>query len=306
MESLRASLNTATLEIQRLQPASPKVASPVKRTFESSKYRIAYHSTAVPTKSFELLKAVHDLIEQYCVLHSLDSGTVGDDFYHRLEREAMRNGTTLVTDLDVATQFLWSSALTLDPSHPKEFCSIINSALYTDNEKVVAPVAVIVRALNRLIDRHPLPSGAPLPFPPGGECWRGGGFDDSKQSFFTVGRQYRVPSYLATSFAQATAQLFKDRAVMAGGHSGVLWRVLVDPRGATEYFKYRCKNACHIQHTLTPGEEEYLFAPYSVFTVVDVVWSANPTNSITPHRITIVALTDNLEASSYLPLAPWS
>ena len=43
-----------------------------------------------------------------------------------------------------------------------------------------------------------------------------------------------------------------------------------------------------------PEEAEYLFAPYSVFTVVDVTWSPTPDDR-TPHRVTLQALTDNRE-----------
>jgi hypothetical protein len=57
--------------------------------------------------------------------------------------------------------------------------------------------------------------------------------------------------------------------------------------------------------THVPGEEEYLFAAFSVFTVCEVVWSADPTTQ-NPHRITIEAAIDNLLETENLPLAPWS
>ena len=50
------------------------------------------------------------------------------------------------------------------------------------------------------------------------------------------------------------------------------------------------------------GEGEYLFAPYSVFTVKDVKWSDDPREE---HRITIAAAIDNAHESDDLPLAPW-
>jgi hypothetical protein len=57
--------------------------------------------------------------------------------------------------------------------------------------------------------------------------------------------------------------------------------------------------------THVPGEEEYLFAAFSVFTVCEVVWSDNPTTH-NPHRITVEAAIDNLLENENLPLAPWS
>ena len=47
-----------------------------------------------------------------------------------------------------------------------------------------------------------------MPFPPNGQIFRGGGFDDSFRGFFTVGKQYRVPGFLATSFSRSKAEEF--------------------------------------------------------------------------------------------------
>ena len=56
------------------------------------------------------------------------------------------------------------------------------------------------------------------------------------------------------------------------------------------------------------GEDEFLFAPYSTFTVRSVVWEANPvvnTYTVRPHRIEVDVLPDNRRAPPDLPLAPW-
>ena len=87
---------------------------------------------------------------------------------------------------------------------------------------------------------------------PKGECWRGGGFDDAHQAFFTVGREYRVPAFLATSLSQKVPLGFLYRAV-AAGRSGVLWCVRVDPRGETA-FEHKCKNANYVANTHLPGK----------------------------------------------------
>ena len=50
------------------------------------------------------------------------------------------------------------------------------------------------------------------------------------------------------------------------------------------------------------GEGEYLFAPYSVFTVKSVRWSLNPK---VPHRIHLRAALDNSLESEAVPLSPW-
>lgn len=53
-----------------------------------------------------------------------------------------------------------------------------------------------------------------------------------------------------------------------------------------------------------PGEDEYLFVPYSVFTVTRVVWAeGTPEN---PHKIELEAAKDNAVEKEDLPLAPWA
>lgn len=50
-------------------------------------------------------------------------------------------------------------------------------------------------------------------------------------------------------------------------------------------------------------EWEYLFAPYSAFTVRAVRWSAGDTAD--PHVIDLDAAPDNMEVPEDVPLAPW-
>ena len=57
-----------------------------------------------------------------------------------------------------------------------------------------------------------------------------------------------------------------------------------------------------VSKTLIAGEREYLFAPYSVFTLVSVKWSAK---LIKPHEVTIRSALDNKEEDEDLPLTPW-
>ena len=57
-----------------------------------------------------------------------------------------------------------------------------------------------------------------------------------------------------------------------------------------------------ITNSHVKGEDEYLFAPYSVFQVVSCKWSdSNPD----PHEIVLTAALDNKLEEDNLPLAPW-
>ena len=52
-----------------------------------------------------------------------------------------------------------------------------------------------------------------------------------------------------------------------------------------------------------PREDEYLFAPFSVFTVRSTQWRAG--TAADPHIIEIDAAADNDQEPADLPLSPW-
>lgn len=62
-------------------------------------------------------------------------------------------------------------------------------------------------------------------------------------------------------------------------------------------------NAALVERSEFPGEKEYLFTPYSVFTVAKVCWNAGTASA--PHEIVLLAASDNTAESGDLPLAPW-
>ena len=174
-------------------------------------------------------------------------------------------------------------------------------------------VAALTRGINALCVQGR--NEAAVAFPRDGEVYRGTGFDDAHKDFFTVGRAYRVPGFLATSFSEATATEFMRRAAraQAHGHQAVLWVVRVDPAGEHDMTK-RCKHVNFVTHALVAGESEYLFTAYSIFTVRSVTWGRDGA----PHRIELDAASDNRVeaeggegrwatpiASEELPLAPW-
>ena len=66
--------------------------------------------------------------------------------------------------------------------------------------------------------------------------------------------------------------------------------------------------ACEVQVCFSLAKPErvyqYLFAPYSAFTVVSAAWNLG--TSLDPHVIELEAAVDNKEEPEDLPLAPWS
>ena len=177
----------------------------------------------------------------------------------------------------------------------------------------MTPVAILVRGINALLANHRTHSNGPLSpvrppaFPKDGETYRGAGLPDEHRAFYTVGKKYRVPGFLATSFKEDVAKRFARSAYASngGGIPAVVWVVRVDPEGKTAKDK-RCQNAALIENnTIVKGEAEYLFVPYSVFTVLSVEVSHDSTYK-TPHRIVIKAADDNFGEDLDMPLAPWS
>ena len=82
--------------------------------------------------------------------------------------------------------------------------------------------------------------------------------------------------------------------------SKVRWLVRIDPIN-------KCHHVNLVRATHVAGEVEYLFAPYSAFTVLSAEWNAGTTAE--PHVIELLAAVDNKdrqEAPEDLPLAPWS
>jgi hypothetical protein len=80
-------------------------------------------------------------------------------------------------------------------------------------------------------------------------------------------------------------------------HPPVLYELLLD-----SYLG--CVHVNYVDRTNCPGEREFLFVPYSVFTVEEVKWQPNPTWT-NPHVVVLKVAIDNSLQSEDLPLAPW-
>jgi len=63
-------------------------------------------------------------------------------------------------------------------------------------------------------------------------------------------------------------------------------------------------NVNYLAKTNCPGEEEFLFSAYSVFTVEKYTWKDKPTWQ-NPHEIYLKVAPDNMLEPADLPSAPW-
>jgi len=308
---VRIDLSTVTVEIRTSRrdgdepPLSPSCAS---RTFENSNYKRFYVQAVSPPFQHDLLQAVNDMLALFArrINPTLDEEAVEAGvhaFMKKIQGDAFKDNEALQNDVDAVAEYLWTST----PKHRivknMELCSVMNAVIRDDFPNEIAAAVMIFRSINqRRVNR--VSHGATLDvqsYPPKGETWRGGGFRDEFKPFFQriKGKKFRVPGFLATSDDKQVASGFAFKANKA--HPTAMWRVTFDKRGKDNP-EYRVQHMSFVSKTLVDGEGEYLFAPYSVFTLVSVKWS---TRRNAPHRFTIRAAVDNREEDENLPLAPW-
>ena len=150
-------------------------------------------------------------------------------------------------------------------------------------------------------------------WPANNRTFRGGGLPLRHRSFFAPGVQYRAPAFVATSFDRSTAKGFAsqvsgDEQVPAGSSRALLWRSLIAAfircsAGAVDV-PFRPSMAVFARQLhrrrLVDEEREFLFAPFSAFTVL----SAGPGDDGV-YQIELQVAHDNLSVPMNLPVAPW-
>jgi hypothetical protein len=288
-------------------PAQPVFVLPF------AKFEHYYSAAPAPQFAHELLAAVQRTIFKFCQKCNGEQAEALR-FFKALELEAFAHAQDLADNVAVSAGLIWTSQLllTLRDGSRTEFCGVLNRILRELDHELLPDACVVVRAINSLcVLRH---DPSKLVYPPGGVSYRGGGMPlqhvahlaGQPSPFFVAGKSYRIPMFLATSFSPRVAENFSVIAAQRGDPP-VIWTIKVDPRGAAQLM-HRCKHVNQVSKTNVPGEFEFLYAPYSVFTVESVTLppaGAAPT-PLCPIRITIAAAVDNKGLPHDLPLAPWA
>ena len=207
------SVATAAVGISSLSlsPSSlPADAPPLPRTLLSSNFRREHAAAECPELQHQLFSSMHSLIGDMCTLHK-QPAAAGKELFVRLQGESFENPKELLSEIQVAASRIWTSTQKLqgagvDKAFNVEFCSLLNRALRDDDAQLMPHLVVIVRAINALcIVRR---ESASVKFPPNAVSHRGGALPQQHHHFFTVGKKYRVPMYLATSFDEDKAYEF--------------------------------------------------------------------------------------------------
>ena len=153
---------------------------------------------------------MHSFLIQECSRHGAPPAAA-NDLFERLQKESFENAKELLSEIQVAATRIWTSTQKLqgagvDKAFNVEFCSLLNRALREDDAELMPHLVVIVRAINALcIVRR---ESSSLKFPPNDVSHRGGALPRQHHAFFAVGKKYRVPMYLATSFSEDKAYEF--------------------------------------------------------------------------------------------------
>jgi hypothetical protein len=281
--------------------ASVDVASYALLDFQSSNFKAEYERM----KAFPLLDghqgrivlAVQTMVDRYCHGNGI-SRAAAQVFSEQLVGQGVHS-----QDVRQLCSRVWTSVKTLQrrDGTAVEFCSIFSCIMREDRASLARVCAIFARGLKTNV----VACGGGRIYPPNGQCWRGGGFDDKCRGFFVRGKQYRVPSFLSTTTVKQVSARFQQQA-QHKGQPVVEWQIEFDPRGEHDQ-RYRCMHVNHLLTTDVPDEIEHLFPAFSAFTVVGVQWSGvTPATVAQPHRIVVRAATDNKAVPEDLPLAPWS
>ena len=291
-----------------LPGALPPSPIPLReRTFANSNFKRFYVPSKAPIFQHDLLHSVNTVIKLYArrLNPTLDQETINqgvNEFMEKMQHDAFSDNDALENNVNAVGEYLWTSAKKHKILNYMELCSILNAVIRDDIEEEIQAAVIVFRCINSgRVTRERALSIDEQSYPSDGETWRGGGFREEHRKFFRSikGKKFRVPGFLATSNQQSVAAAFVHK--YNTDHPAAMWRVKFDKRGKKKP-QYRVQHMSLVSNTLVAGEYEYLFAPYSVFTLVSVKWSDKLRK---PHQFTILAAPDNREEDENLPLAPW-
>lgn len=297
----------------KLSAAMPPSAAPVSsaanavfdRTLRTSLFVSHYDQTQVPQYQDELMGAVRKLLTKYAETHGMPKEEVSA-YFERVQKNAIKAGKGEMfssKSIPFIAVRLWTTAERLGGKI--ELCSIINRGIVADDAQLMENIAIFVRAINmHCVCRH---IGKPVKWPMTNMTHRGASMPREYQTFFTVGKKFRVPMFLATSADDEIAENFLPQAPATAGQQPpfqepIMWHFHLDP-------VKRCKNVNFIDRTdnTVKGEKEFLFTPYSTFTVRSIKWNPSPSITLNEyHEIHVDVSPDNAREPTTLPLAPWA
>jgi len=185
---------------------------------------------------------------------------------------------------------------------PREFCWVLNEILRSNDQELVEAAMPIMTVLNsHCVEAR---SGRQAVVDWGNnDFFRGICFNMEFKDFFQEGKEFRTPSFLATTADQSVATNFMRRAQPGSALEPLMFVIHVHPTAKPMHV-----NFMEITQVMNdegiPTEKEFLYSPFSAFRVEAVHWREEASLE-TPHVVEIFAFPDNQRISETLPLAPW-
>ncbi|KAL3902733.1 MAG: hypothetical protein SGPRY_011946 [Prymnesium sp.] len=186
-------------------------------------------------------------------------------------------------------------------------------ALRSDSPAAISHLVIVVRVINSFCVTR-APGTQLMRFPRSNMTFRGTALPREYREFFRPGMRYRAPMFVATTFDMDVAvHTFLKRLEIPSASQNppyqepTLWIFHYD---SSLPERKRCVHVNFIgrMETSVENEDEFLFAPFSCFTIRSVCWETSPTVDIyesRPHVIEVDVPPSNLSLPNELPLAPW-
>jgi hypothetical protein len=252
----------------------------------NSQFLKMYEEAKIPEHQHEIFSAVHKILEYFCTQNKI-SEPVRNKFFKKLQEESFEHPDEILGEATATCLRLWTSSLQLVGRW--EFCGILNYLIRKD--ECMPEVSFLSRGINGMCVKRNMD---PKKWPEGDKLFRGACLPLTEIPFFAPEQKYRCPMYLASSVRESVAKNFcaLRGAGTTGELVGVIFVIHVDPQ-------LKCWHVNYVERTNCPGEEEFLFVPYSVFTVK----KAKKKNDY--WWIHLSAAEDNKKHPDDLPLSSW-
>jgi len=299
LEDISATLALVRDEGAHNQLCDTSLAAP-RITLQASHFKALYSPAVAPQEQHKVFAATQQVIYSFCKMNEI-APAKEERYWKTLKEELLQQTVTeagaqeLTSEPDVLCIRLWTSAKVLEGV---EFCGILNRALRRDDAELLGTAVPLMRGMSSyLVQRkegageRKEGAGGKHVFPK--VVWRGSSLPSEFRGFFVPDVKFRIPSFFATSSNQDVALCFMRKT--PNKDMRVLWVVHLPSAAECAHVRLiDAKSSCK-------GEEEYLFPPYSTFTVL-----SSSKDEQGHYVVELQAAACNKLEDESLPSAPWS
>lgn len=282
------------------------------RSFMTSNCKRFYHRDESFEDPNDLWRGIEELLAEFYRDENVGSNyaTLACHFASKLRKDVDSNNSTALSPGVAAlagsstwqATRAWTSTIK-DPAKGREWCGILNQVAREDKKDLVRKSSRIQATMAGFSVKDRNKAAPPVAWPAatkdGEEAWtlfRGGRLPHEHRAWYQqhTSKQIRVPMNLATTKIKDTALGFMNNYSYPESAPKVLFQFKLDPHERCDHVN------CLESLTLVPAEQEFLFPPYSCFTIVSV----EVQGAIT--LITMKVEPNNKACPEDIPVAPWN